>query len=303
MKRMAALAGAGLLALLSPAPATAGAIRDHIPDALDQAEGAGGQPIALPAGATMQRDVAYGADPAQRMDVYLPNRAKHAPIIFMVHGGAWRTGDKAAAAVVDRKVARWLPKGFIVVSTNYRLLPKADPLQQANDVAQALAEAQVRAAAWGGDPARIVVMGHSAGAHLVALLAADPAIAAQHGAKPWLGTIVLDSAALNVVDIMRSRHARFYDRAFGVNPHDWRAASPLYRLSGVPTPMLLVCSTERRDACPQAQRFAAKVSAAGASATVLSVAHTHAAINRDLGADGEYTDSVETFLRSLHISF
>ncbi|HKU93926.1 MAG TPA: alpha/beta hydrolase, partial [Vineibacter sp.] len=116
---------------------------------LDQGGEHGGR-IALPAGARVIRDVAYGADPAQRMDVYLPARPRAAPILFMVHGGGWAIGDKAGASVVANKIAKWLPEGFIVISVNYRLLPDAHPLTQADDVASALAAAQSKASSWGG---------------------------------------------------------------------------------------------------------------------------------------------------------
>ena len=101
--------------------------------------------------------------------------------MFVVHGGGWRRGDKAARAVVENKVARWTKAGFIVISTNYRLLPAADPIAQAGDLARAVSIAQQRLPAWGGDPDRVVLVGHSAGAHLVALLATDGASSAAKG--------------------------------------------------------------------------------------------------------------------------
>jgi arylformamidase len=102
-------------------------------------------PPALPGGIRVIRDVAYGGDSRQRFDVYVPAQAKNAPVIFMVHGGAWRTGDKAAKSVVENKVSRWVPMGFIFISANYRLLPETDPLEQARDVARAIAAAQDKA--------------------------------------------------------------------------------------------------------------------------------------------------------------
>ena len=103
---------------------------------------------ALPAGVQRLADVPYGADPLQRMDVYLPAAGSaassaavasgmRAPVIFMVHGGAWRTGDKAMSRVVQEKVARWVPKGFVFISVNYRLYPAVNVLQEAQDVAMA----------------------------------------------------------------------------------------------------------------------------------------------------------------------
>lgn len=256
---------------------------------------------AASANISVQRDIAYGTDPAQRMDVYLPQHPHGAPVVFMVHGGAWRIGDKASAGVIENKAARWLPKGIIVVSVNYRMLPAADPLTQANDVARALARAQGLTTSWGGDPSRFILMGHSAGAHLVALLVAAPDVVKQQGARPWLGTILLDSAALDVMQIMTSKHLRLYDQAFGTDPDYWRAASPFHRLSDRPAPLLAVCSTQRDDACPQARIFTGKASSLGARSSVLPVDLSHREINHDLGLSSAYTDSVESFMRSLGI--
>ena len=86
------------------------------------------EPVALPTGALVERDLAYGSDPAQRLDVYRPGNAQNAPVIFMVHGGGWARGDKEAAGVVNNKVEHWLPKGYIVVSVGYRLVPQVTPL-------------------------------------------------------------------------------------------------------------------------------------------------------------------------------
>jgi arylformamidase len=76
-------------------------------------------------------------------------------------------------------------QGYVLVSTNYRLLPAARPLEQAGDVARALALVQKQAPQWGADPKRLVLMGHSAGAHLAMLLHASPDMAAKAGAQRW----------------------------------------------------------------------------------------------------------------------
>jgi arylformamidase len=126
----------------------------------------------LPAGVTLQRDIAYGSDSAQRFDVYLPPYPQHAPILFMVHGGAWRIGDKTNERVVDNKVAHWAPKGIIFVSVNYRMIPEAEPLVQAEDVARALAKVQELAPGWGGDPGNVILMGRQGRG-------------SAHGSQPW----------------------------------------------------------------------------------------------------------------------
>ena len=258
--------------------------------------------MALPAAAAdlrILRDVAYGPDARQRFDVYAPQDAHGAPVIFMVHGGGWARGDKSNRAVVHNKTARWLPRGFVFVSANYRMLPEADPLEQARDVARGLAAAQAQAASWGGDPARFILMGHSAGAHLVALIASAPGIALDLGARPWLGTVELDSAALDVERIMRARHLRLYDRAFGSDPAYWAKASPLARLSATGAPFLAVCSTRRADSCAAARDYAAKAQALGTRANVLEENLSHRQINEELGEHNAYTRAVEAFLDTL----
>ena len=270
---------------------------------LSQNEESSSGKIALPKGARLLKDIAYGDAEEQRMDVYLPAHAENAPVIFMVHGGGWRRGDKASNTVVENKVARWVARGFIFVSANYRLLPKADPLVQAEDVARALAAAQTKAAAWGGNPAKFILMGHSAGAHLVALLAASPGRVKSLGVRPWLGTIVLDSAAMDVVQIMESGHYRLYDNAFGKDAAFWKSASPFQVLTADATPMLLVCSTKRRDKpCEQARVFAAKAVGLGVRAALSEQALTHKEINQQLGLPGVYTEAVERFMGTLDAS-
>jgi len=183
---------------------------------------------------------------------------------------------------------------------NYRMLPGADPRVQADDVALALATAQRQAAAWGSDPAKFVLMGHSAGAHLVSLLDAQPARAQRAGARPWLGTVSLDSAAYDVTRIMRADHPRLYDHAFGRDPAFWSDMSPAQQLGREAPPLLAVCSTKRRDdSCARARDFAAKAQALALRVEVLPQALGHAEINETLGVAGPYTDAVEAFMASL----
>lgn len=278
-----------------PCPVQAGPVMDRMAERREARQNA-----LTAAQSPAHKNVAYGSDPSQTLDVYVPTTAvRGAPAIFMVHGGAWAIGDKASSQVVRHKAARWLPRGLLFISVNYRMLPKADPLEQARDVARALAFAQQQAASWGGDAGRFVLMGHSAGAHLVSLLAANPDLAREQGAQPWLGTVSLDSAAFDVPAIMKARHARLYDRAFGQDPTFWAASSPLHQLKQAQAPLLAVCSSRRDDACPQARGFADKAKALGMRVTVLPQDRSHGEINNELGEPGAYTEAVEDFLRSL----
>jgi arylformamidase len=254
----------------------------------------------LPSGTRVIRDLPYGPDQRQRMDIYLPRQPRNAPVLLMVHGGGWAIGDKQHGKVVRNKVMHWLPQGVMVVSVNYRMLPDASPTEQAMDVARALAEAQKRAPSWGGDSQRFVLMGHSAGAHLVALLSASPGLASARGASPWLGSVLLDSAALDVAKIMQTpRHYRLYDKAFGQDPVYWAKASPLRQLVAGALPMLAVCSSRRQGSCDQARSFADSAAELGVNVSVLPQDLNHGDINEQLGVPGAYTDAVDRFISTL----
>jgi acetyl esterase/lipase len=269
----------------------------------DLDDGSEARSATLPVGVRILRDLPYGSHPLQRMDVYLPQQATaeaKAPVILMVHGGGWRRGDKDATAVITHKVEHWVPQGYVVVSINYRLLPEHGPLQQVQDLADALINAQSQAARWGGNADRFILMGHSAGAHLVALLSASPEFALMQGAKPWLGAVLLDSAALDVEAIMQGRHLRLYDAAFGNSPGYWRAASPAHALANSGPAMLAVCSTRRSDSCTQADHFAALAAGRQRQVSVLRQNASHREINQLLGQPGPYTAAVDHFIATLH---
>ena len=263
--------------------------------------GTEGEPVTLPAGARVERDLAYGAEPAQRLDVYLPGGPRAGAILVLVHGGAWAIGDKSNPGVIAAKVAHWLPAGLVVVSINYRLLPDAGVIEQAGDVARAITFVQQRAGSWQADAARLVVIGHSSGAHLVALLVADPELLRKHGAEPWLATVLLDCAALDVVAVMRAPHLPLFDRAFGADEAGWPQVSPLHRLRTRPTPVLLVHSDRRPESGEASRRFAAAVAALNGRAEVCEVGLSHVEVNSQLGLQNLYTERVDAFFQSVGV--
>lgn len=257
-----------------------------------------------PPGARVERDIAYGPDPRQRYDVYLPATLRpEAPLLVMVHGGGWRTGDKGLARVVDHKAAWWLARGGVFVSVDYRLLPDADPRLQAADVAAAVASIQQHAHQWQADPARTLLMGHSAGAHLVVLLGSNPGLLQRAGAQRPLGVVSLDSGALDVPALMaQKRVPPLYHDAFGNDPAFWAAVSPQQQLTAAGTPMLLVCSSTRRvptPPCDEARLFAAHGHALGVPMQVQPQALSHGDINDQLGLPSAYTHAVSDWIDRL----
>ena len=253
------------------------------------------------------KDVPYGSHNLEKLDVYLPKPAATtpaAPIILMVHGGGWCVGDKAAGGVVANKVARWGAKGFVFISINYPMVSDGrNALAQAGEVAKATAYVQANAQKWGGDPAKVILMGHSAGAHLVSLVNADPAIRQANSLKPILGVVSLDAGAVDVVKQMPNVYSFLkvrYEEAFGTTEAQWITASPFHKLERSAAPWLGVCSSKRKDdPCGQAQAYADKSKGLGVKAAVLPEAKGHGAINKELGQPGEYTSGVEAFMASL----
>ena len=260
------------------------------------------RPVAIPAGGTAIRNIAYGPDPAQRFDLYLPANASRAPVVFYVHGGGWANGDKTNPGLAS-KLAYWLPKGYAVISANYRMVPVAMPLEQARDVARGVALAQRRAGEWQVDPARMVLMGHSAGAHLVALLGADPRMLIQAGATPARGIVSLDSGALDVPALMGQRRVpKLYHEAFGADPDYWRSVSPQQQLGRNGVPMLLVCASERgfpTSPCDEARKLAKRAEALRVPMLVQPEPLDHGEINRNLGLPSDYTQRVGDWIDRL----
>ena len=128
-------------------------------------------------GATAQRlaqDIPYVENGHKRhvLDVYTPeNRpGKSLPVMFWIHGGGWQAGDKSDVALKPKALTE---RGFVFVSTNYRLLPEVEMDELIGDVARSIGWVHRNIARYGGDGTRIFVGGHSAGAQLAALICID----------------------------------------------------------------------------------------------------------------------------------
>lgn len=250
--------------------------------------------------ATVNIDVPYGLDGAQKYDVYLPASASNAPVIVMIHGGAWTGGDKQSDDVAEAKAGYFVSKGYIFVSLNYRLLPQSDPLIQAADVARGIANIQTNAVKWGGDKRKIVLMGSGAGGHLVALLSSNPSLATDQGAATWAGAVVLETAALNVPVLMSNSHNNLYDTAFGANLEFWEDSSPSHLVDTSGVPILVVCSTEsREDTCAKANAFKQAADGAGVNVTVSPQNLEPWQINSRVGVSTSYTNSIESYIASV----
>src|SRR5947209_3009231 len=120
----------------------------------------------------VKRNIPYATPGHERqvLDVYSPHHAKNLPVVFWIHGGGWQTGDKSSVQI---KPQAFMDKGFVLVSTNYRLLPNVDMATIVRDVAKSVRWTHDHIGEYGGDPKRLFIMGHSAGAQLAALVCTD----------------------------------------------------------------------------------------------------------------------------------
>ncbi len=247
----------------------------------------------------------YGSDELQAVD-YWPGRTGNAPLVVFVHGGGWKRGDKD---MMDgsAKLEHWQALGYAVASVNYRLVPDNTVEQQGADVASALAYLKSNAARLGFDGNRIALIGHSAGAHLVALVGTDPSYfrAAGLNLGDIAGIVPLDGACYDVayqLGIGAPLMHKTYLQAFGTDPARQKKLSPTLQAASPNAPEFLILHIQRDDARKQSNDLAAALERAGTPAKVQEFRGRgllgHAQINRRLGeADYPATPVVDAFLK------
>ena len=128
-----------------------------------------------------------------------------------------------------------------------------------------------------------MIQAPSAGTHLAARLTVSPDMAFKLGVKPWLGTILLGSAAFDMIKIIEAEHACLYDFPFGNDSAYWRATSPFHVLSEIAISFLVVCSTRHTDSCSQAAQFITEAESLNVHASALEQNLFHKNINLQLG--------------------
>lgn len=260
----------------------------------------------------VKRNIPY-AQPAherQVLDIYAPKNAKDLPVVFWIHGGGWQAGDKSS---VQLKPQFFVDKGFVFVSTNYRLLPDVDMGTIVRDIAKSIHWVHDHIAEYGGDPKRLLVMGHSAGAQLAALICTDDrylkseglSLAIIKGCAPVDGDTYDVPAIIETAETRRRVHglpqAKFGHREkFGNDPakhKDFSAVTHVAKDKGIP-PFLLLHVAEHPDTTAQAQRLGNVLKEAGVPVTVFGGRETtHSKINADLGLpDDPATKALVEFL-------
>lgn len=257
-------------------------------------------------GGLAPRDIAYGSDALQHLDFWhATGEPKAAARIVFVHGGGWKRGDKGSATR-SAKVSHFLAEGYAVASINYRLVPAATVEEQAKDVAHAIGWLTAHDRDLGIDARRVIVMGHSAGAHLAALIGTDMHYLRDAGVPrdAIRGVVLLDGAAYDVPRQIADGNGFMHDtylQALGNDPVRQRALSPTFQVALPNAPSFLILHIDRADGASQSQALAAALTQAGTSAEIHDVGGTglrgHMQINRELGeADYPATGMVDAWL-------
>jgi acetyl esterase/lipase len=260
----------------------------------------------------VKRDIPY-AEPVnerQMLDIYAPENAKDLPVVFWIHGGGWQVGDKTS---VQAKPQALVDKGFVFVATNYRFLPNVDMGTIVRDVAKSIRWVHDHIAEHGGDPNRILVMGHSAGAQLAALICTDDRYLKAEGLSLAIikGCVPVDGDTYDVPLMIATSAARRktlgqpdpkfgHYQKFGNDPvkhYDFSAVNHVARDKGI-SPFLLLHVADHVDTTAQAQRLASVLVEAGISATLFGANDTdHSKLNDDLGLpDDQATNALWKFV-------
>jgi len=262
----------------------------------------------------IERDIPY-AEPRnerQLLDVYAPPSGSNRPVVVWVHGGGWMAGSKAS---VDHKPAAFLRRGFVFVAMNYRFVPHVAMGDIIADVARSVGWVRRNIARYGGDPGRLLLMGHSAGAQLAAILCTD----ARHleAEKVPLATIrgcvPVDGDTYDVPLQVATATAR--RKSLGQPPpkmghpekfggldrqRAYSAVNHVARGKGIP-PFLLLHVASHTDTTAQAHRLWDALDQAGIRARIFGAEGTdHVKLDRDLGLEDdpatkvlfEFTDEV-----------
>jgi acetyl esterase/lipase len=253
----------------------------------------------------VQRDVPY-AEPKnerQTLDVYAPAKAKGSPIVFWIHGGGWQRGDKKEVQV---KPQAFVDKGFVFVSTNYRFVPNVTIKQMAGDIAKAIRWTHDHAKEFGGDPNTILVMGHSAGAQLAALVCTDESYLKAEGLSLTIlkGCVPVDGDTYDVplqIATVEERRANIYRQKFG-DADAQKALSPVTHVArgkGIP-PFLILHVADHPEVKLQSQRLAKALQEAGVGGEAYPAeGKNHTTINADLGQkDDKPTEALWRFVDS-----
>lgn len=191
-------------------------------------------------GVSVLRDQAYGEDPRQILDVYRPTARSGAPVVIFVHGGAYVRGDKDSGGEAYGNIAIWFARrGMLGINATYPLAPAAKWPAGAKNVGGMVSWAKANATRFGGDPNRIILIGHSAGATHVAGYVFDKSL--QPAGGPGIAGAVLISGRYRIDYNPADPNGRNMQAYFGDDASQYASRSPITHIrDGVPVPVFIV---------------------------------------------------------------
>ncbi|MEZ5872611.1 MAG: alpha/beta hydrolase [Nitratireductor sp.] len=235
-------------------------------------------------------------DGPQKAGIFAIARPGRYPVIVYVHGGGWIKGDRAKVYHLP-EYAR--SRGYILASVDYRPVPRTNIDGQVADVVKGINWVRNNIAKHGGDPSKIVIMGHSAGSHLVALIAAR-----KLGGR-LAGVVANDVQAYDLVayEAMRGGMADVYRKAFGSNPANWIKWSPVTyvrKANGLPPFLVMASRSDRPRRAQLSRAFVAELKRRGTKVSYFDGArYTHGTIASTIGTSSEVTGALDRFLKSV----
>jgi arylformamidase len=304
--RVSVLVPLALVSILLAAPACKGT--DH---ETETAPSGGSAPGDAPT-VDVSYDPSAPDDELRSLDVYpLTPMSSAAPVVIWVHGGAWYTGDKANK--MPRKVELFNGEGYVLVSLNYRLSPepKASPdpgrlrfPTHPEDVARGIAWVHEHAESYGGDPDRIALLGHSAGAHLVALIGTAPSFLAPYDLAPsdlrCVGSFDTEGYDIpSAIESGSTQQTTILFNAFGEDPAIWNEASPLTHV-GPDLPSFLLVARGTAERRTGVETFRAALEDAGIDTGVIEAGDLdHEGVSAQIGEpdDDIMTPPIRSFLK------
>lgn len=230
-------------------------------------------------------NISYSGDsnPLKQLDVYFPiKNGEKLPVLVHFHGGGWKIGDKKRT---KEHGIFYATHGVLFISVNYRLSPAIQHPVHVEDCAAAVAWVFKNLQDLGGDANRVFISGHSAGAHLAALLATDQQYLQKYRLQPGLlaGVIPVDAASFNLMSRKNERIVKqMITEAFGTNSEKLKSASPLYNISDkiIYPKFLILVSRNRKSAMTQTKIFTDRLKSVGCNAKFIVVKnHSHRDMN------------------------
>ncbi|HTF90478.1 MAG TPA: alpha/beta hydrolase [Planctomycetota bacterium] len=232
----------------------------------------------------------------QTLDIYTPEKASDAPVVVYVHRGEWAKGDKSEVSYKPKLLNE---RGIVLVSVNYRLSDVAKHPAQVNDVAAALRWVHDHIADYGGSPNRIVLMGHSAGCHIVSMVGLDPRPLAGVGMSPsdLRGVVCWSGGAYDLPAKIAEAgmYKPYVEKNFGTDQAGLEDASPIHHVQEAAAAVHYVFVSAGEGKLPSrllSERMADEIRKAGGHADAVTLeGKTHFTADYECGLPGDPIDS------------